>query len=245
KFLCNFYQKIICISSGASEALLDSQPQLMKKITTIHNGIDIQEYLPHSTSQPKGNTPIIISIGRLIELKNYATAIRALNKISEQPFEYWILGSGILEQQLRELVNSLNLESKVKFLGFRTDVPDLLHQVDIFLLTSLWEGFGLAVVEAMAAELPVIVSNVPGVREVVTEESTGISQVGFLVDPLSEDDIAKKLSKLLADQNLRLTMGINAKLRASRFDIKQTVKQYIDLYKNISVNKFSTFTKTK
>ncbi|MEH2409379.1 glycosyltransferase family 4 protein [Nostoc sp.] len=230
KFFYYFYQKIICVGSAVAEALLHSQPQLIKKITIIHNGIDIQKYLPHSTPQPKGNTPIIISIGRLIELKNYATAIRALSKISEQAFEYWILGSGILEQQLRELVDSLNLESKVKFLGFRTDIPDLLHQADIFLLTSLWEGFSLALLEAMAAELPVIVSSVPGVREAVTEEATETSEVGFLVDPLCEDDIAKKLSKLLADQNLRLTMGKNARLRASRFDINQTVIEYIDLY---------------
>ncbi|GAX39157.1 glycosyl transferase [Tolypothrix sp. NIES-4075] len=245
KIFYSFYQRIICVCSAAADSLLDSQPQLMKKITTIHNGIDIQEYLPNSTLKIKGNTPIIISIGRLVELKNYATAIRALNKISEQAFEYWILGSGVLEYELRELVNSLNLESKVKFLGFRTDVPDLLHQADIFLLTSLWEGFNLSLLEAMAAELPVIVSNVPGVREAVTEESDEKSHVAFLVEPLSEDDIANKLSKLLADQNLRLTMGKNAQIRSSRFDIKQTVTKYIDLYQKMSVNNLSTFTPTK
>jgi glycosyltransferase involved in cell wall biosynthesis len=199
----------------------------------IYNGINVDDYSYFNKPLQKDNQNIIVSVGRLVKLKNYETAIRALSKISDFSYQYWIIGSGSLESQLKEIVNSLNLESKVKFLGFRKDIPQLLYQADIFLQTSLWEGFGLAVVEAMAAGLPVVVSNVPGVREVVAEESTETSEVGFLIDTLSDDDIADKLSKLINDPSLCLRMGQNAQLRASKFDINQTFNEYINLYKKL------------
>jgi glycosyltransferase involved in cell wall biosynthesis len=233
KFFYSFYTKVVCISHGTSTSLLQSQPQLIQKIPVIYNGIDIQKYLPNHKLVSESNIPIIISIGRLVELKNHKTAIRALGKISDQAFEYWILGSGFLEPQLKELVNSLNLESKVKFLGFRTDVADLLQQADIFILTSLSEGFGLSVVEAMAAGLPVIVSNVPGLREVIINENNEISDVGFLIDPLSEDDIVGAVKRLLNDPILCLEMSRNSQLRAFNFDIKKTFEQYNKLYESL------------
>ncbi|NJO63949.1 MAG: glycosyltransferase family 4 protein [Richelia sp. RM2_1_2] len=229
----SFYKKIICISNGASTALKNWQPQISQKITVIYNGINIDDYSPFNKSTRKDNPNIIVSVGRLVKLKNYETAIRALSKLSDYSYEYWIIGSGDLEFQLKKLVNSLNLELKIKFLGFRKDVPQLLNQADIFLQTSLWEGFGLAVVEAMAAGLTVVVSDVPGLREVVTEESKEAPNVGFLINPLSEDDIADKLSKLLNNPSLGLRMSQNARLRSSKFDINQTFYEYIDLCKKL------------
>jgi glycosyltransferase involved in cell wall biosynthesis len=232
-FFYDYYRKIICISMGTSESLLKSQPQLNEKIVVIYNGVDIKRYSALTISCPKEKTPIILSVGRLVSAKNYETAIRALSKIYTHNFEYWIVGSGVLEPYLKRLVNELNLESKVKFLGFRSDIPDLLRQADIFLLTSLWEGFGLAVVEAMAASLPVVVSDVPGVREVVINETNEICDVGFLVNPLSEDDIAITLKKLLQDPVLYLEMSKNAQLRALDFDINKTFDEHFDLYQSL------------
>jgi len=237
-FFYNYYRKIICISIGTSESLLQSQPQLNEKIVVIYNGIDIKRYSLLSISCPKEKTPIILSVGRLVIQKNYETAIRALNKISTHNFEYWIVGSGVLEPHLKKLVNELNLEYKVKFLGFREDIPELLNQSDIFLITSSWEGFGIAVVEAMAASLPVVVSNVSGLREVVLEDFAEIPKMkmGFLIDPKSEDDIAICLSKLLADARLRMEMGRNAHIRSLEFDIQKTFDQHLELYQSLLEN---------
>ena len=117
-------------------------------------------------------------------------------------------------------------ENKIKFLGYRTDIPELLQQADIFFLPSLWEGFGLAVVEAMAAGLPLVVSNIQGLGEIVGRHS----QAGFLIDPKSEDGIADELSKLLKDSELRLLMGKNAQVQANHFSIEQTLKEHLNLY---------------
>jgi glycosyltransferase involved in cell wall biosynthesis len=224
-----FYQKIVCISEGTANALEAWQPAAAHKLTIIHNGIPIQNY--RSALTQKSDQPVtrIISVGRLVKLKNYETAILALDRLKHHSFEYWIVGTGILEAPLKALVKSLNLESKVKFLGFRKDVPELLQQADIFLQTSLWEGFGLAAVEAMATGLPVVTSNVPGLREVVGESE----QAGFLIDPNSQDQIAAKLNMLISNPALRHQMGMQACDRASHFNITDTVNQYLQLYANI------------
>ena len=236
-FFYNYYKKIICISLGTSESLLQSQPQLNEKIVVIYNGIDIKRYSLSTISFPKEKTLVILSVGRLVIQKNHETAIRALSKISTHNFEYWIVGSGVLEPHLKKLVHELNLEYKVKFLGFRKDIPELLNQSDIFLITSYWEGFGIAVVEAMAASLPVVVSNVSGLREVVSEDFTEISKTGFLIDPKSEDDIAICLNKLLVDARLRMEMGKNAYVRSLKFDIQNTFDQHRQLYQSLLENK--------
>lgn len=237
KFSYNYYIKIICISLGSSEHLLRSQPQLNEKIVVIYNGIETKRYSLSSIPFPKGKTPVILSVGRLVIQKNHETAIRALSKIYTHDFEYWIVGSGVLEPHLKKLVHELNLEYKVKFLGFRKDIPELLNQSDIFLMTSYWEGFGLAVVEAMAASLPVVVSNVSGLREVVSEDFTEIPKTGFLIDPKSEDDVAVCLNKLFADPRLRMEMGRNAQVRSLKFDIQKTFDQHRQLYQSLLENK--------
>jgi glycosyltransferase involved in cell wall biosynthesis len=223
------YERIICISQGTLISLVKWQPQIAHKTLVIHNGIKINDYLYKNYSELENKIPVIISVGRLVKLKNYEKALTALSKISNQNFEYWIVGAGMLEEHLKSLVNTLNLGSKVKFLGFQSNVPQLLHQADIFLQTSLWEGFGLAAVEAMATGLPVVVSDVPGLREVVTDSDS----TGFLVDPLFEDDIASKITKLLNDQELRISMGRNARIRATQFDINQTTQEYISIYYSV------------
>jgi len=236
KFFYDYYQKIICISLGTSKSLLQALPQLSRKIVVIYNGIDIEKYSLSTIACSNDKTLIILSVGRLVISKNYETAIRALSKISTHNFEYWIVGDGVLEPHLKKLVNELNLECKVKFLGFREDIPELLSQSDIFLLTSSWEGFGIAVVEAMAASLPVIVSNISGLREVVLEDFSEISKIGFLIDPKSEDDIAICLSKLITNARLRMEMGRNAHIRSLKFDIQKTFEQYRELYQSLLEN---------
>lgn len=225
-----FYQKIVCISEGTANSLQAWQPASAHKLTVIHNGIPVQNY--RSALTQKTNQPVvrIISVGRLVKLKNYETAILALDQLKHLSFEYWIVGAGTLEASLKDLVKSLDLESKIKFLGFRKDIPNLLQQADIFLQTSLWEGFGLAAVEAMATGLPVVVSDVPGLCEVVGTSG----QAGFLIDPNSPEQIAEKLAVLIDKPALRNQMARQAAARALHFNIEDTVNQYIHLYDNIT-----------
>ena len=111
------------------------------------------------------------------------------------PSSIGIAGHGELEAQLKNRARALGLDERVRFLGFRADLPRLLGEADVFLSSSKWEGFGLSVVEAMAAGLPVVVSNIPGVAEVVGREP----KCGLFAAPSSPSDIADKLRSLLTD----------------------------------------------
>ena len=97
-------------------------------------------------------------------------------------------------------------------------------------MTSHWEGLSLALVEAMAAGLPVVVSDVPGLREVVTAES----QAGFLVDPTDEKAIAERLQTLIDDPGLRRRMGENARRHATQFSVDTTIAAYLGLYDEVA-----------
>jgi len=220
------YDRIVCISPGTAAAMVEWLPEFAAQVITIYNGIDLEEYRVTERDCTERDTRIIISAGRLTEQKNYETAIDAIGRIDGRALEYWILGQGEREATLKARVQALHLEDRVKFCGFRADVSLALRRADIFLLTSYWEGFGLAVVEAMAVGLPVVVSDVPGLREVVTPES----QAGFLIDPTDDEAFAEHLVTLLDDPALRQRMGNNARQQAARFDIKNTIAAYLDLY---------------
>jgi glycosyltransferase involved in cell wall biosynthesis len=118
------------------------------------------------------------------------------------------------------------LEEKVKFFGVRSDVPELLSQADIFVLSSDYEGFGLVVAEAMAAGLPVIATAIGGIPEILEG-----GRAGILVPPKDVDALAKAIVELARDEKKRAELSdYGRKLVAERFDIRRTVREYEKLY---------------
>ncbi len=227
RFYYRSFRKVVCISEGTRQTMAQWLPELEPKLLTILNGVDVARYsLERSEDKDCARPLVVLSAGRLTAQKNHIAAIRAMKHIADLDFEYWIAGRGELETQLREEVKRLALEDKVKFLGFREDLPALLQQADVFLFTSLWEGFGLSVVEAMAGGLPVVVSDVPGVSEVVGRDSGA----GVFADPSSPTDIAARLTELLRNEELRSEMGRSGKRRAAFFDIHRMTDDYLQLY---------------
>ena len=222
------YDAIICISDGARISLQTWQPSTKQKLTIIHNGIDLKKFNLRLQKSPfrKGRV-VIISVGSLTLRKGYKTALRAISLLTEQQIEYWIVGDGPEKKELENLVVKYEIADRVKFLGWRDDIPELLPKADIFLLTSMWEGFGLVVAEAMATGLPVVVSNVPGVGEVVGADGL----CGYLVEPQNAEGFAMRLKMLIQANDERKRMGRNAVLRAQKFSIEETAKKYISLYK--------------
>jgi len=223
------YRHVVCISAGVETSMIDWLPEIEGKLMTINNGIDIDEF--RETQQPDQNTecPVIISVGRLQRMKNYQAAIEACALIKDLNFEYHILGDGPEKPALRKLIEEKYLANRVKLMGFQPNVSTHLYRSNIFLMSSCWEGFGLAVVEAMACGLPVVVSDVSGVREIVGQGQKG----GFLVNPQDPVCIAEKLRCLIVSQKLRADMGAYNRLHARRYSIDQTVQGYLDLYQRI------------
>ncbi|ADA66512.1 glycosyl transferase group 1 [Thermotoga petrophila RKU-10] len=201
-----------------------------RKISTpvIYNGIDVQKF---SIDQPKRvdrDKTILINVARLSREKNHALLVRAFSKAVQScpNLELWLVGDGELRRDIEELVKQLGLEEKVKFFGVRSDVPELLSQADIFVLSSDYEGSGLVVAEAMAAGLPVIATAIGGIPEILEG-----GRAGILVPPKDVDALAKAIVELARDEKKRAELSdYGRKLVAERFDIRRTVREYEKLY---------------
>lgn len=133
---------------------------------------------------------------------------------------------GEIADPLKERVASLGLTDRILFLGFRTDVPDLLYLLDIFVLPSISEGLPLSIIEAKAAAKPIVATDVGGVSEVVTD-----GQNGYLVPPGDESSLAERLIKLAENADLRQTMGTNGYDEArAMFSMETMIGKYQDLF---------------
>jgi glycosyltransferase involved in cell wall biosynthesis len=232
-FLYRSVDHTACISEGAHKALLNWMPFVKNRASIIDNGVTLHftRFVERSEAI---STVKILSVGRLHEQKNIASALSAIAIIRKQKpeikMQYIIAGSGAQDAPLRALTNKLGLENTVNFLGNRTDVPDLLAEADIFLMPSLWEGFGLAAVEAMNAGLPIVASNVDGLSEVIN--SQGVT-AGILIDPEDTLTIGHALIKLIEQPKLRSALGRIGFERAQHFSESRMCQGYSELYKSI------------
>jgi glycosyltransferase involved in cell wall biosynthesis len=227
RILYRHYDHLICISNGVEEAMVQNWlPQLSSKTVVVFNGVDLVKFTPPESVLSEKRKFRIISVGRLLPKKNFEVAIRACYEIKELEFEYNIYGEGASREELDNLIKELGLEENVFLRGFDEDIPARMRESDVFLLTSQWEGFGLVVAEAMATRLAVIVSDIPGVREVAGEND----KTALLVNPSEVEDVAQALRRLLMDEDLRDRIAKEGKERSQMFCINKMAQKYLALY---------------
>jgi len=204
----------------------------------IPNGIPTDEYAPNPDRrvqwrQAHGIEPhatVLTHVGRFAPPKNHALLIEAFAQVrSDAPLYLLLVGGGELENTVREQVARLGLQERVRFLGVRADVADILRASDVFVLSSRWEGNPMSVMEAMAAGLPVVSTAVGGVPELVQEGATGL-----LVPSEDAGALAQAMQALVDDPVRRQAMGAAARQHAiARFDIRHTVRGYEQLYEKL------------
>lgn len=117
------------------------------------------------------NIPVFLSVGELNKNKNHIVVLNALNKIKDRQYIYLICGRGVLKEYLEIKIKELNLKNKVKLIGYRSDVKEILKIADLFIFPSKREGLPVSLIEAMAADLPAIASNVRGNRDLISKEN--------------------------------------------------------------------------
>jgi glycosyltransferase involved in cell wall biosynthesis len=137
-----------------------------------------------------------------------------------------LVGDGELRGQFERQAESLGIAKRVHFLGARSDVAELLKMADIYVHVPVFEGFGIAAAEAMAAGKPIIASDVPGLAQVVGDAA-------LLVPPSDSEALAAAIRRLIASPELRLQLARAAVERSSQFSIEKTVEAYIELYRAI------------
>jgi len=204
------------------------------KMLAVSNGIDIHKFSPNQTARDRirtelniGNKSVFIAVGRLFEAKDYPNLLRAFAKltVSYSNVDLWIVGDGPLRSDLDKLVKELSISSSVTFFGVRHDVPNLMNAADFFVLSSVWEGFGLVVAEAMATEKIVIATDCGGPGEV-------LGGCGFLV-PVNDSNalmIAMSQALVLSPEKANIQRIKSRERVVSNYSFSRVVDQWVEIY---------------
>lgn len=204
----------------------------LREARVIPNGIDIPSYRNADRTEARRalgfgeQEKVIGAIGNLYPVKGHATLLEALARLDNPHAHVVIAGRGEEEGRLRQLTEDLSLQERVHLLGFREDVPRLLSAFDIYTLPSFSEGQSLALMEAMAAGLPIVASRVGGNPELLRENETGL-----LFEAGDAEDLASKLNVFLEKPETGKRMGVAAFERAAKeFSLDAMMERYFALY---------------
>jgi len=208
-------EKVIAISEQVREHLVRDFNLEDNRIAVVHNGIDVdnfrtvdsQQLITNKTKLGLGPGPVIGIIARLSEVKGHRYLIQAMQLVLGQSPQasLLIIGEGKTLKSLTDLASSLGISKSVFFIPQASDTQAALSAMDIFVMPSLQEGLGLALMEAMASGLAVIGSNVGGIKTLIQDGYNGL-----LVEPADAQGLARAISILLSDRLKRLDLGAHA-----------------------------------
>jgi glycosyltransferase involved in cell wall biosynthesis len=224
-----FPDRIVCNSRAAAARLADLGVPARKPIV-IANALPEECFRPVTPALPRGpNTLRIGLVARMNEkVKNHPALLRATAVLLKEfpHMEVVLAGDGHLRPELEKMATDLGVAGNVRFLGERRDIPAVLASLDISVLVSLSESLPNAILEAMAAGVPVVSTRVGGSPEVVHQGETG-----FLVDSGNDAQMVEALRALLRDESLRKQLGTQGRdVARAQFGIGSIQKQYEDLY---------------
>jgi glycosyltransferase involved in cell wall biosynthesis len=196
-------------------------------LVTIHNCLpDVNETL---RAHPARSPPRLMMVARFVQQKDHPTLFRALSGLLDLDWQLDLVGDGPLRASVGALAESMGIASRVSFLGLRCDVPELLARSQAFLLITNFEGFPRSILEAMRGGLPVVASDVNGVRESVLDGVTG-----FVVPRGDAERLGDCLRKLINSPDMRVRMGKAGRARYDdRFTFNRLVAQTMAVYESI------------
>jgi len=231
KALAPVSQRIITVCESDRALALDHGVGEPHKVTTIHNGMP---WLPapeaRPTEQPPETGPRLVMVARFEGQKDHRTLLNALATLRDLPWSLDLVGDGPLQAEVKKLTDELDITSRVHFLGRRQDVPQILEEADIFVLTTNWEGFPRSIIEAMRAGLPVVATDVAGTSESVTEGETG-----YLIPPNDTGACARRLSALIESADHRRELGARGREHFERhFTFESMANATLALYRELA-----------
>ncbi len=220
-----------------SQALRRGFPWLRSnhRLSIVYNAIDLEDFDSSSTSsirkelKIKGDEMLIASIGRIEEKKGHGILISAMKDIKDARLIMIGRGEADYINRLKALSESYGVSDRVFFMGYREDIPSILKEIDILVVTSFTEGFSRAILEAMAAGKPVIATDVGGNREAVVDGVTG-----YIVPPGDSDALVSRIRDLIKDPEKRERMGRAGRDRVEQeFTMEKNVKKVERLYREL------------
>ena len=235
RWMYHRYQHIICISDIAAQKLREymgkgwnsSASSLYKRISTINNGIDVEAIHAAEPCQElvkvKEQRCVLLMVAAFRKQKDQDTLVRALALLPKTAYEVWFAGVGERLEEVRKLSETLGVASYVRFLGIRTDIPQVLQAADIIVMSSHWEGLSLSNVEGMSAGKPFIASDVNGLHEVTKDW-------GLLFPHEDAKQLAALLQQLATNDAYYKQIAQRCYERAKQFDINEMVRAYNQVY---------------
>lgn len=231
-------ERVICNSQSTANSFSSWENKLLKLVGTnkevVYNGVDLERIKTSISRRPPPELPdkfIVGTAGRLVHQKNHQAIIKSVSRLGDDSDVHAaIVGKGPQKEYLETLSHNLGIEDNVEFLGYlpeRADVYAFFDNIDVFVFPSLYEGFGVAVVEAMATGTAVIVNDLPVMREVADDAA-------LFVDTNDAGELAAALEELYDDDQKRRSLEERGKeMVRERFPLKRTLQQYRDLYKEL------------
>lgn len=241
KALRNLYDAVLAVSPQVRDFCIEKDGVRPAKIRTLFNGVDLEAAVPvecrdaarRQLGIPK-SSPVIITVANIRRIKGLDVLVEAAHQVCQQyPEALFLIAGKELEeeyfQRLQDRIDSLGLEMNFRFLGARADVFALLGIGDVFCLPSRSEGFSNALIEAMAAGLPSVATDVGGSREALEDRKTG-----FIVDSEDSQALAKRLISLLDDPALAASMGQRAQAIArGKFTVQRMMGDLVEVYEGL------------
>jgi len=235
KKLSFLVSKFVAVSQGVKRLLANDYKIDEHKIKTIYNGVDFRHFR-NSPEKAKyraqiGLAPadwVIGSVGRLEPVKDYPTLLKAIAPLIQQhpPMKLILVGDGSQGPALKQLAQSLEITTNVKFLGYQQNILPFLKCMDVFALTSISEGLSNVLLEAMACSLPIVATDVGGNPEIVVE-----GESGFLVASGAVPALTEKIELLFRQPDLAKRMGqTGLQIVEQQFSIEKMVAGYQQLY---------------
>jgi len=261
-FTVNWYRRPIkCLLYKISDCVIVNSEKIKSllihyrivkkdKIWRIYNGVDIETFHPKSNGSSvsklrnelgiaSGDYHVIGILARLTPVKNHRCLLRAIPDIQEEfpKTVFLVIGNGPLEKMLKQFAKDLHIIEHIRFLGERKDTHELLRLMDLSVLCSLREGFSNSILEAMAAGIPVVASNMGGNSEAIVDGVTG-----FLFNPTDPAALAERVKEILKNKRRMRQMGLAGRKRAeSLFSISRMVREYEGIYQSHLACKGLTF----
>ena len=216
------YDKVVCISELTKKNLIQHIGiSFEDKCVIIYNGIDLKTFAGISSS-PITNEKKVLMVSAFREQKDQKTLIKAMKEL---PSDYVLELAGGGDERLidEQLVHELQLDERVEFMGVRTDIPSLLAESDVVVLSSHYEGLSLSSLEGMASGKPFVASDVEGLRDIV-------SGYGVLFPHGDSKVLATEIRRLCEDTVYAKQVAVRCQARAKMFDIEVMVQNYLNLY---------------
>jgi len=230
------YKKIVAVSYGVKKEIMQYYNVPEEDIVVIPNGIDLEEFSAKNRSlyfekvRKEYNIPldyfVLLFVGYEFRRKGLEFVIKAIEKLKNEKIKLIVIGNDN-KKPYEKLAKELGVVDKIIFVGQQREVNKFYAVSDVFVFPTMYEAFGLVIIEAMASGLPVIISNIAGVAELITD-----GKEGFFINR-DADNIAKKIKILIENKNLYKEMSINASKKAEEYSWDNITKKYLELFNKV------------